>query len=86
MFHLLVLGSLLTSLNTAGEVAGEVMLTVFVLILMLRLVGVSALFLGLFNQFRGLSCGESSWLCSPLVPFILVLIILALFDMLVFDG
>ena len=46
-----------------------VMLTVFVLMLMWCLVGVSALFLGLFNQFRGLKCGESSWLCSPLVPF-----------------
>ena len=59
------------------------MLTVFVLILMLRLVRVSALFLGLFNLSRGLRCGESFWPCSPLVPVTLVLIILVLFDTLV---
>ena len=56
VFHLQVLGSLLTSLRTAGVVVGGVMLTVFVLIMMLRLVGESALFLGLFNLFRGLRC------------------------------
>ena len=77
------LGSLLTSLSLFGMIDGGVMLTVFVLILMLRLVDFSALFLCLFNLFRGLKCGESSWLCSPLVPFTLVLIILVLFDMLV---
>ena len=43
---------------------------------------VSALFLGLFNLFRGLRCGGSFWLCSPLVRFTLVLIILVLFGML----
>ena len=38
---------------------------------------------GLFNLSKGLRCGESSWPCSPPVPFTLVLIILVLFGMLV---
>ena len=50
---------------------------------MLSLVVVSAVFLGLFNLFRGLTCGESSWLCSPLVRFTLVSKILVLYGMLV---
>ena len=78
-----VLGSLLTSLSISGGVIGGVMLMIFVLILMLRLVGVSALFLGLFNLFKGLRCGVLFWPCSPLVRFTLVLTILVLFDMLV---
>ena len=57
--HLQVLGSLLTSLRTAGGVVGGVMLAVFVWIMVFRLVGVSALFLGLFNLFRELRCGAS---------------------------
>ena len=76
VFLLQVLGFLLTSLSIVGEVVGGVMLTVLVLILMWHLVGVSALFLGLFNLSRGLKRGESSWLCSPRVRFTLVLIIL----------
>ena len=58
---LLVLVSLLTNLISAGTVVGGVMLTVIVLMLVFRLVGVSALFLGLFNLFRELRCGESFW-------------------------
>ena len=54
VFVLLVLGSLLTNLIFAGAVVGGVMLTVFVLMMVFRLVGVFAVFLGLFNLFRGL--------------------------------
>ena len=54
VFLLQVLGFFVTSQSIAGEVVGGVMLTVLVLILLLRLVGVSALFLGLFNLSRWL--------------------------------
>ena len=59
---LLVLGSLLTSLKTAGVVEGGGMLMVFVLVEKLRLVEVSVLFLGLFSLFKELKCGVSFWL------------------------
>ena len=52
-----VLGSLLTNLRNAGGVVGGVILTVLVQIMMIRLVGVSALFLGLSNLFRELMWG-----------------------------
>ena len=53
------------------------------LLVIFRLVEVSALFLGLFNMFKGLSCGESFWLYSLLVLFIWMWTILVLFVMLV---
>ena len=67
-----VLGSLLTSLRTAGVVVGGVMLTVFVQVVKFRLVGVSVLFLGLSSLFRELRCWVSFWLCSLLVRYTLV--------------
>ena len=70
VYILQVLGSLLTNLRSAGGVVVAVMLMVFVHIMMFRLVGVSALFLGLSSLFRGLRCLVSFWLCSPLLPFI----------------
>ena len=54
-----VLVFFLTKLSISGEVVGGVMLTVFVLILILRLAGGFVLFLGLFNLFRELKCGVS---------------------------
>ena len=41
----------------------------FTLLIISRLVEVSALFLGLISLSRGLRCGESFWLCSLLVLF-----------------
>ena len=73
VYLLQVLGSLLTSLGNAGVVVGGVMLTVFVQIMMLRLVGASVVFLGFSNRCRGLRCGVSFWL---LMRFTWVLIIL----------
>ena len=55
----------------------------FALTLVLRPVGGFDRFLGLFNLFKWLKCGESFWPCRLLVPFTLVLIILVLFVMLV---
>ena len=55
-----VLGSSLNILRITGVGVGGVMLMVFVLILMFRLVEDFAPFLGLFNLFRRLRCGESS--------------------------
>ena len=57
VFHLQVLGSLLTSLRTAGVVVGVVMLMVFVQVEMLCLVWVSVQFLGLFSLVKELTCG-----------------------------
>ena len=71
VFPLQVLGSLLTSLRTAGVVVGGVMLMVFVQVVRFPLVEVSVRFLGHFNLFRGLRCGVLFWLSSLLVRFIL---------------
>ena len=67
MFLLQVLGSLLTSQSNAEVVVGGAMLTVFVKIMLFRLVGASVLFLSLSNLFRELRCGVSFWLCNLLV-------------------
>ena len=67
VFPLLVLVSLLTMLPFLGMSVAGVRLILFTLLEISRLVGVSALFLGLFNLFRELSCGELFWLYSLLV-------------------
>ena len=58
MFPLLVLVSLLAMLPLFGMSVAGVRLILFTLLVISRLAGVSALFLGLFNLFRELSCGE----------------------------
>ena len=52
------LGSLLTSLRTAGVVVGGVMLMVFVLIMVFRLVEASVLSPDLFSLFKEPKCGR----------------------------
>ena len=54
----------------SGMSVAGVRLILFTLLVISRLVGVSALFLGLFNLFKELSYGESFWLYSLLVLFI----------------
>ena len=83
VFLLLELGFSLTNLSLFGVIGGGVRFILFALRVSFSPVGVSVLFLGHFNLFRGLKCGESFWLCSLLVLFTLVLTILVLFDMLV---
>ena len=61
MCLLLELGSLLTSLKTAGVVVGGVILMVFVQLEKFRLVEVSVLSLGLFSLYKEMKCGVSFW-------------------------
>ena len=75
-------GCLHVRLVNSGVIGGGVMLTVFGRLVLSSAVGVFVRFLGLFNLFRGLSCGVSFLLCSLLELFILVLIIWVLFGML----
>ena len=81
VFLHLELGSLLTSLRTAGVVVGGVMLIVFALRVKFSLVEVSAPFLGLSSPSRELRCGVPFWLCSLLERFTWVLTILVSFVM-----
>ena len=67
MSLLQVLGSLLTNLRIAGVDVGGVMLTMFGLMVVFSLVGVSARFWGLCSLFRELRWRVSFWLFSLLV-------------------
>ena len=73
--------SLLISMAISGVTGVGVMLMLFALRVIFRLVEVSARFLDLFSLFKGLRCGVSFWLCSPLVLFTWVLRILVSFVM-----
>ena len=79
---LLVLGCLLTSLNTAGGAVGGAMLIVYCWIECLILATVLCLYLGFYRLYRELSCGRSFLLFSLLMPFMWELTILVLFGML----
>ena len=67
--------SLLTSLFLSGIIGVGAMLIRFARLVISSLVRVFVLFLGLSNLSKGLRCGVSFLLCSPLVQSILVLTI-----------
>ena len=83
VFPPLVLVSLLIILPLFGMFVPGGRLIFFTLLIVSRLVEVSALFLGFVSRFRGLRCGVLFWLYSLLVLFTWVLTILELFVMLV---